>query len=125
MATGKSRDGSLSGKNEVVAFLNTLEHPLKAEIEEVREIILNAHTSLTEHIKWKAPSFCYGDEDRITFNLRGKDYFQLIFHRGSKVKETPGDEPILKDTTGLLQWITADRAMIKFTDIQDVDSKRE
>ncbi len=33
-----------------------LEHPLKAEIEALRDIILRAHPGITELIKWNAPS---------------------------------------------------------------------
>lgn len=38
-------------------FMAQLEHPLKREIEEVRMIILSTDDGVTEHIKWKAPSF--------------------------------------------------------------------
>jgi uncharacterized protein YdhG (YjbR/CyaY superfamily) len=61
----------LSNQQQVEEFMNNLEHPLKKEIEEVRKIIQSANNQLTEHIKWKAPSFCYHQEDRVTFNLHG------------------------------------------------------
>ena len=37
-------------------FLEGLDHPLKAEIERVRTIILGSNSEITEHIKWNAPS---------------------------------------------------------------------
>jgi hypothetical protein len=122
--TGK-KPMKLSGHQQVVEFLNNLEHPLKWEIEEVRKIILNANKQINEHIKWKAPSFFIEDEDRVTFNLHGKGYFQLVFHCGAKVKENPGREPLFDDTTGLLDWITGDRAIVKFADMNDVNAKKE
>ena len=64
---------------------------------------------ITEHIQWKAPSFCFNGEDRATFNLRSKEGILLVFHRGAKVQETKGFE--FQDATGLLEWVAADRNM--------------
>lgn len=115
----------LSGPQQVFEFLNNLEHPLKKEIEEVRKIILSTNESITEHIKWNAPSFCLDNEDRETFNLQGKGFFRLVFHCGAKVKDHAGNGTLFEDTTGLLDWVTNDRAMIKLTDMSDVESKKE
>ncbi|CAH0117680.1 MULTISPECIES: DUF1801 domain-containing protein [unclassified Paenibacillus] len=112
--------------SELVAeFMKHLEHPLKREIEEVRQIIANAHPELKEHIKWNAPSFHYQGEDRVTFNLRSKDYLLLVFHCGAKVKKRAGKEPLFEDTTGLLEWAAADRATAKLYDMNDVIAKRD
>lgn len=115
----------LSGHEHVLEYLNNLKHPQKLEIEEVRKIFLSANDQISEHIKWNAPSFCYKNEDRITFNLRGKGYFLLIFHCGAKVKDNLAKEPLFMDTTGLLDWVTGDRATVKFTDMNDVKAKEE
>jgi len=106
--------------------MRSLEHPLKKEIEEVRKIILSANDQITEQIKWKAPSFCYNNEDRVTFNLQGKDFFRLVFHRGAKVKEPLEKELALSiDPTGLLEWVADERAIVKLKDMADVEAKRE
>lgn len=115
----------LSGPEQVVEFMNNLEHPLKEEIAEVRNIILSTDNRMIEHIKWNAPSFCYEGEDRITFNLQGKGFFRLVFHCGAKVKHRNTNEPLIVDTYGLLEWKAADRAMLKFTDKKDVKDKEE
>ena len=120
-----SRGTKSDPHQQVAEFLQNLEHPLKKEVEEVRKIILNANTDLTEHIKWNAPSYCFNNDDRITFNLRGKGFFQLIFHCGAKVKQQARKEPIMIDETGLLEWITNDRALVNFHDMSDVTSKAE
>ncbi|MEH7383724.1 DUF1801 domain-containing protein [Bacillus sp. JJ1533] len=121
--SGKSK--KLSGPEEVTEFMNNLEHPLKEEIEEVRNIILSTDDKITEHIKWNAPSFCYEGEDRITFNFHGKGYIQLIFHCGAKVKDRKTNEPLIVDTNGILEWKAADRAIMKFTDTSEVKAKEE
>ncbi|KOP80082.1 hypothetical protein AN957_23400 [Cytobacillus solani] len=105
--------------------MNNLVHPLKEEIEEVRKIILSTDDKITEHIKWNDPSFCYEGEDRITFNLNGKGFIRLIFHCGAKVKERKTNEPLISDPSGVLEWIAADRVMMKFTDKNDIKAKEE
>ncbi|MGG0670289.1 DUF1801 domain-containing protein [Lederbergia citrisecunda] len=94
-------------------------------MEAVRTIILSTGDKITERIKWNAPSFCYEGEDRITFNLRGKGFFQLVFHCGAKKKDRKTDNPLIDDTSGLLEWKAADRAIMEFTDENDVESKEE
>lgn len=116
---------SLSGAEAVADFMAHLDHPLKKAMEVTREIILSANQELTEHIKWNAPSFCINGEDRVTFNLYKNDCLLLVFHRGAKVKDTKGKGPLFKDTTGLLEWVSPDRAMIKFISIEDVNTKKD
>ena len=54
-----------------------LDHPLKEEIGRLRAAILDSNDRITEHIKWKAPSFRYAGEDRVTFRLYPEDRVQL------------------------------------------------
>ncbi len=109
-----------TGQEQVATFLEALEHPLKAEIEAVRSIILEANAQLTEKIKWKAPSFCVNDADRITFNLHGHDRFMLIFHCGSQVTPYANNGPLFEDDTRRLKWVSGDRATITFRSMDDV-----
>ncbi|WP_169085010.1 DUF1801 domain-containing protein [Paenibacillus sp. PL91] len=124
-AGGKSAEQLEKGHQQVVAFLNKLEHPLKPEIEEVRNIILSANTALNEHIKWNAPSFQFQHEDRFTFNLQGKGFFRIIFHSGAKVKDNAVKRQSFNDATELLEWVADDRAFVKFTDMEDVQAKKD
>ena len=107
--------------DKVNQFMSDLNHPLKAEVEAVRAIILGANPQITEHIKWNAPSFQYDDEDRVTFNLHRQDRIQLIFHRGAKVKAS--DDFAFEDSTGLLEWAAKDRGIVTLRDMQDVKAK--
>ncbi|KOP82730.1 DUF1801 domain-containing protein [Cytobacillus solani] len=127
MTTNKksSERMKLNGPEQVAEFMNNLEHPLKEEIEEVRHIILSTDDKITEHIKWNAPSFCFEGEDRITFNLHGKGYIRLVFHCGAKVKDRMNNEPLIVDHSSILEWKAADRAIMKFTDKNDVKAKEE
>jgi hypothetical protein len=103
-------------------FMTQLKHPHKDAIEQIRAVVLASHKQVTEQIKWNAPSFGLSGEDRITFRLDAKNGVQLIFHRGAKVrKDNKSFE--FKDSTGLLEWITNDRATLTFTDAKDFAAK--
>lgn len=108
--------------NEVSNFLATLEHPLKAEIERIRQVILKANKGVTEIIKWNAPSFCFENEDRITMRIHPPKQIELIFHRGAKVKEQPKEKLITEDA-GMLSWKANDRAVATFTNMADIKAK--
>lgn len=109
-----------TGPDQVASFMEALEHPLKAEIEAVRSIILEANVHLTEKIKWNAPSFCVNNADRITFNLYRQDRILLIFHCGSQGTPFANNGPLFEDDTRQLKWVSGDRATITFRSMDDV-----
>ncbi|MFN3431248.1 MAG: DUF1801 domain-containing protein [Candidatus Sericytochromatia bacterium] len=101
----------------VEQFMAALVHPRKAEIAAIREAILKADPAITEQVKWNAPSFCYGGDDRVTFRLHPPEKVQLIFHRGARVKDATGF--VFEDTTGLMSWAAPDRAVVAIADVAD------
>ena len=122
--TSRKKAPAPSGTEQVKEFIQTSKHPLKKAVEEIREIILSADKRITEHIKWNAPSFCFNGDDRITFNLSKNDRILLIFHRGAKVKDGKSKEPLFEDTTGMLEWLAHDRAVVKIQTIEEVAGKK-
>ncbi|MBL7769559.1 MAG: DUF1801 domain-containing protein [Flavipsychrobacter sp.] len=106
-------------------WLEELQHPLKQEILEMRDIILDANKNLTEHIKWNAPSYCINGEDRITFNVHGKHQFRLVFHCGVKIKARKLKGKISSDTQHWLEWAAEDRALLTFTDMIEIMQKKK
>ena len=113
------RKERLSGTQAVIEFLANTQHPLKPGIEDLRRIILAAGVPLTEQIKWNAPSFCFEGEDRMTFKLNSPEAIEIVFHRGAKVKALPA-ENLIEDPHGLLKWATTDRAVAKFTSLDEI-----
>lgn len=107
---------------EVDEFLRELSHPLKEGVAELRDAALASDDGITEHIKWKAPSFCYGGDDRVTFRLGPGERVQLVFHRGAKVR-SDSDEFSFEDDTGLLKWAAPDRATLTLSDLDEVRAK--
>lgn len=120
-----AKSNKLSGTEEVAVFMEKLDHPLKRGVEAIRLLVLAADRSITEHIKWNAPSFCFAGDDRITFNLHKSDCILLVFHRGAKAKAGVGKEPLFKDDTGLLEWLSGDRAVVKFFSETEVEEKKK
>jgi hypothetical protein len=113
-----------TGEQAVAMFLETSEHPLRAEMIELRSIILAADPGLSEHIKWNAPSFCANGDDRFTFKLNSPKAVEIVFHRGTKVKVMPGAR-LIEDPNGLLKWVTNDRAVASFAGMDEIQEKRE
>lgn len=119
--TSKPDDGSQVDP-AVVAFLRDLEHPLKQEIEAVRQLILGADPSIREGIKWNAPSF-RTTEYFATFHLRATDRVRLILHLGAKVRETATTGVKVADPAGLLEWLAKDRCSVTLSDGKDLQAK--
>lgn len=113
--------GNGSSRNEVNDFMAGLEHPLKAEIEAVRALILGADQRIHEGIKWNAPSF-YLTEHFATFKLRPMETIQVVFHTGAKARPTVTAMEI-SDPSGLLKWAAPDRCLATFSDMDEIRSK--
>lgn len=108
----------------VVALLQGLDHPLKREIEAVRQIILGVDPAIREAIKWNAPSFRTTDFF-ATFNLRSKDRLQLVFHTGAKVKATATTGIDIADPAGLLKWLAKDRCLVTLGVGEEIRAKQD
>lgn len=108
---------------DVTAFLDALNHPFRKEIEALRTIILSADYRLTENIKWNGPNYCLEEADRITMKIQPPKQVQLIFHRGAKVQEQPG-EKLINDEAGLLIWKANDRAVATFKSLADIEKSK-
>lgn len=109
----KKDHSAVSNTPQVEAFMATLEHPFKAEVQALREIILGVDANITEQVKWKAPSFSYKGY-MVTFNLWATQHVHLIFHNGA----------ILNNESGLLEGDYPDRRMLYFSSMEDVKLKK-
>jgi hypothetical protein len=104
-------------------FMRELDHPLKKDIETVRQIILNVDPGIGEAIKWNAPSFRTTDFF-ATVNLRSMECVQLIFHTGAKVKATAATGISIADPAGLLKWLAKDRCLVTLGAGKDIQARR-
>lgn len=109
----RARSKVLDDTDKVNAYMRALEHPLKAEMEAVRAIILGVDSRITEGIKWNAPSFYYKG-DMAVFNPRAQQYVHIVFPNGI----------IIHDDTGLLEGDYVDRRMAYFHNMDDVNTRK-
>jgi uncharacterized protein YdhG (YjbR/CyaY superfamily) len=110
----KKANPTANHTDQVDEFMDKLDHPFKAEVEMIREIIKNVNKNITEQVKWKAPSFSYQGEYLVTFNLWEKGRVHLVFHNPmiSKVKSK------------LLEGDYDHRRMAYFSDKDDIQTKK-
>ena len=106
----------------VEAFLAALEHPEKEAILAVRTLVLTSAPGITELIKWNAPSYRTTD-DFATFNLRAKHGVQLVLHLGAVPRPDSPVRDTIDDPAGLLQWKSADRAVVTFPSLAMVHAQ--
>ena len=121
--TVKSKGPGTRKAGDVGQFMRELDHPLKRDIEAVRQIILNVDPGISEAIKWNAPSFRTTDFF-ATVNLRSRECVQLIFHTGAKVKTTAATGISIADPAGLLKWLAKDRCLVTLGVGKDIQIKR-
>ena len=124
MPTPRKSPAPPAAPDEVDAFLAALDHPRKVEIQALRCIILDADPRIAEGIKWNAPSFRTVDWFATT-HLRAQDGVQIILHFGAKKRDGFAPRAAVADPDGLLRWLADDRASVTFTDLADVQAKRD
>lgn len=106
----------------VDAYLSQLDHPLKDVVLRLRTILLDVDPTIGEEIKWNAPSF-RTTEHFATMHLRSPSAIQLILHLGAK-KTAPLAPDAIKDTQGLLTWLSPDRASMSFASATEVGQRK-
>ena len=99
---------------EVTKFMETLDHPLKAEVQTIRDIIKGVHSGIGEQVKWNAPSYFYNNADFVTFNLWKKDVVHLVFHHPACVRIA----------SPLLEGDYPSRRMLYLSGVEDLEVKR-
>ena len=104
----------MSDAEKTEAYMLALQHPLKDEINAVRDIIKKASPKIAERIKWNAPSYYY-KEDLVTFNHRNQSKVHLVFHHIA----------IVKDKSLLLEGDYKDRRMMYFDSMEDILKKEK
>ncbi len=104
---------------EVTIFLNELEHPLRREIDLIRNLILGIDGGISENVKWNGPNFMYKGKDRITMKINPPKQIQLIFHRGAKVLTLP-EKNLIDDPYNIMTWKAKDRAVISLKNESEI-----
>ncbi len=95
-------------------YLEKKKHPLKAQIQRVREIILSAHPDIEETIKWSSPTFMYKG-NIASFFMNAKKHVSLMFHKGA----------LIENTHGLLVGDGKEARTAKFKNLEEIEARKE
>ena len=106
----------------VGAFISAQQEPTRTETELLRAAILGSAKSITEGIKWNAPSY-KTHEYFATTNLRTETGIGLVLHFGAKARAVEASSENIADPAGLLKWVAKDRATLEFKDAKDIAAK--
>ena len=98
---------------EVDAWFENYDNPMKPVVQAVRRVILQADSRIGEVIKWQAPTFVYRG-NLVSFYPKSKQHLSLMFHVGAKI---PGEFPSLERTGDTSR-------VMKFADLADVIARR-
>jgi uncharacterized protein YdhG (YjbR/CyaY superfamily) len=104
----------MDSTEQVNEFMEKLDHPFKAEVQLIRDIIKSVNKDITEQIKWNAPSFSYKGEYLVTFNLWEKQKIHLVFH----------NQAISKVKSKLLEGDYDHRRRTYFSERNDITAKK-
>jgi hypothetical protein len=120
----KSKEKNIMNKinNQVDEFMMNLVHPAINEINLLRSIIKNSNNLLIENIKWNAPNYSINNIDCITLKIFPVNKILLILHTGAKSKFKLSSNFITIESN-LLKWASFDRAIVSFSDMDDINSK--
>ena len=104
----------LSDAEQVAQWMMNLTHPLKDQVEVIRDLIKKADRKISERIKWNAPSYYYKD-DIVTFGPDRKGRILLVFHHPY----------VVKIKSGLLEGDYKDRRLVYFDDAKAIQSNKK
>jgi len=99
---------------KVDEYLEKKAHPMTAEIQLVREIIMAADDRMEETIKWSSPTFMYNG-NMASFFMNAKKFVSLMFHKGA----------LMDNPHGLLSGDGKEGRVARFESIADVKKKKK
>lgn len=124
MGRDDSKNPSASDSDAVNNLLSNSSHTNIKLIEWMRAAILKSDPTVLEGIKWNSPSFYCGGWF-ATFHLRSNTEVVLVLHHGAKVREGECLRETISDSEQLLEWKSADRAIISVANASAFGRKQQ
>lgn len=106
----------------VAAYIAGLDAQRGAMVGRLCDLARAAAPDVNERIKWNAPSFGPGGEDRITLGLEPKGGVRVVLHRGATAKTDASFR--FADPAGLIRWAAPDRGVLSFQTLADIDVRQ-
>lgn len=98
---------------DIAAFVASKAHPLEAEINTLRELMLGVSPSIREEVKWSSVSFRNANDFFATVHLRARSTVQVILFTGVKKKATAETGVPVDDPAGIIEeWLAKDRCLV-------------
>ena len=107
--------------NVIEAWLDSLSPGDRDAVDRLRRIVTGAHPGLTETIKWNAPSFADGDQDRVTLGIDRKGGMRVVLHRGVGVKDAAAFH--FDDPEAVAKWPAPDRGVISLKTTAEIEAR--
>lgn len=121
---GRAARGTGSASSaEVDAFLAESAHPLKAELELVRRIVVAASPAIREEVKWNAPSFRTHESFATLNGPRHVEHVLIVLHAGATARGLDL-RALVADPHGLLDWRGKDRALVALRGAAEIRKHR-
>jgi hypothetical protein len=110
----------------VTTYIQNLEPTQGTVAEAVRQVFLQAHTSIGEQIKWNAPSFFYtGDMPAFDAKTYQRDLAVMHLRKGPVMLVFPNGAS-LEDPTGILEGKYTDgRRLLTLRSVGEVEKYQE
>ena len=94
-------------------FLSAQTPTVRASVESLRSLVMDAEPRLVEIVKWNSPSYVLDGADRLTINVGRNGAVVLVLHRGVSEAEVAGAaSSFTGDPAGLLTWHSDIRASV-------------
>ncbi|MFD1713698.1 DUF1801 domain-containing protein [Amnibacterium flavum] len=110
-------------RTETDAHLASLDHPLTSALSELCRVVRSSDPRVGEEINWNSPSFFISDHFATT-NLRPRGPLLLVLHAGVKKTDLALRDQVA-DPDGLLEWKSADRAIVSFAGTAEVHDRED
>lgn len=107
--------------NTVEGWLAALDPDSRETVDRLRGIVQAASPRLSETIKWNAPNFVDGDEDRVTLGIERKGGVRLVLHRGARARSSA--DFTFDDPDGVARWPSPDRGVATFSSCAAVQAR--
>lgn len=108
---------------EVSALLDSRAHPLRAEIDALRAIVLATDPDVVEGVKWNTASFRTTEWFATLNGPKHTKEPMLVLHGGAKAKGA-NLRARVADPTGMVRWLGNDRGIVTFADRTDITKRR-
>ncbi|MCR2809207.1 MULTISPECIES: DUF1801 domain-containing protein [unclassified Microbacterium] len=106
--------------DEVDGYLRTVAEPARSVLAELCALIVGCDERIRGEIKWNAPSFAIRDHFATT-GVSPDGGVRLVLHTGARRRGDPR-RVVIDDPGNLLEWRGADRAVVRFAGVSDVQS---